>query len=149
MAGFARDAGEYPQALRPAGERKADRSQSNQACPTKRPRDFGDVIYAMALLAALDPPRVVTSLAVDFFAERTQASLVQAAQTSLSFRLGYTTWHAAQVHDCHPAARLLRVPAAAAAFVSRLLCSFPGRHPGGDVSGGSRAGSPTRASTAR
>ena len=46
-------------------------------------------------------------------------------------RLGYTTWHAAQVHDCHPAARLLRVLAAAAAFVSRLLCSSPGSHPGG------------------
>ena len=51
--------------------------------------------------------------------------------------LGYTTWHAAQVHDRDPAARLVRVPAAAAAFVSRLLCSFPGSHPGGDVSGGS------------
>ena len=51
------------------------------------PYDIGDVIYAMALLAALNPARVVTSLAVDFFAERTQASLVQAAQTP-SFRSG-------------------------------------------------------------
>ena len=48
-----------------------------------------------------------------------------------TYRLGYTPWHAAQVHDCDPVARLFRVPAAAAAFVSRLLCSFPGSHPGG------------------
>ena len=32
---------------------------------TNRPRDARDVIYAMALLAALNPARVVTSLAVD------------------------------------------------------------------------------------
>ena len=88
MADFARDAGEYPEALRPAGERKANGSQSNQACPTKRTRNARDVIYAMALLAALDPARVVTSLAVDFSAERAQASLVQAAQTSLSRQSG-------------------------------------------------------------
>ena len=31
------------------------------------PRITGDVIYAMALLAALNPARVVISLAVDFF----------------------------------------------------------------------------------
>ena len=42
----------------------------------------------MALLAALNPARVVTSLAVDFFVERTQASLVQAAQRSLHHQFG-------------------------------------------------------------
>ena len=66
-----------------------------------------------------------------FLAERAQASLVQAPQSSFQEYLGNTSWHAAQVHDCDPAARLVRVPAAAAAFVSRLLCSFPGSHPGG------------------
>ena len=76
MAGFAGDAGEYPQALRAAGERKANGSQSNQACPAKRSRNTGDVVYAMALLAALNPAGVVTSLVVDFSAERAQASLV-------------------------------------------------------------------------
>ena len=45
--------------------------------------------------------------------------------------LGYATWHAAPVHDCDRAARLFCVPAAAAAFVSHLLCSCPGSHPGG------------------
>ena len=124
-------AGEYSQALRPAGERKANGGQSNQACSTKRPSDPGDVVDAMARLAALDSARVVTGLAVDFSAERAAASLVQAPQTSFQDSLGYTSWHAAQVHDCDPAAWLFRVPAAAAAFVSRLLCSFPGSPPGG------------------
>ena len=45
------------------------------------PRHPGDVIYAMALLAAVDPDLVVTSLAVDLSVQRTQASLVQAPQT--------------------------------------------------------------------
>ena len=81
-------AGEYPEALRPAGERKANGSQSNQACSTKRPRNTGDVIYAMARLAAVDPARVVTSLAVDFLAQRAQASLVQAPQSFPSGQSG-------------------------------------------------------------
>src|ERR1700678_2416477 len=131
MADFAAHPGKYPQTLRAAGTRKADRSQSNKAGPAKRPHDTGDVIYAMALLGALHPARVGTRLAVDFLVERTQASLVQAAQRSLHNRLGYTTWHAAQVYDCHPAARLIRVPAATAPSISRLLCSFPGRPPCG------------------
>ena len=131
MAGFARDAGEYPKALRPAGEGKANGSQSSEAGPTKWTCTARHVVYAVALLAALYPDLVVTSLAIDLLAERTQTSLVQAAQTSLPDRLGYTTWHAAQVHDCDPAARLFCVPAAAAAFVSRLLCSSPGSPPGG------------------
>ena len=46
------------------------------------PSDTRDVIDAMALLAALDPARVVPSLAVDFSGERAEASLVQAPQTS-------------------------------------------------------------------
>ena len=95
------------------------------------PSNTGDVVYAVALLVALNPARVVTSLAVDFSAERAQASLVQAPQSSFQDSLGYTSWHAAQVHDRDPAARLVRVPAATAAFVPRLLCSFPGSHPGG------------------
>ncbi len=82
LAGFAGDAGECPEAVRPAGEGKANGSESNQARLTKRPSDTRDVIYAMALLAALDPARVVTSLAVDFSGERAEASLVQAPQTS-------------------------------------------------------------------
>ena len=65
-----------PKLYAPAGERKANGSQSNQACSTKRPRNTGDVVYAMALLVTLNPARVVTSLAVDFSVERTQASLV-------------------------------------------------------------------------
>src|SRR5580693_9202676 len=98
MAGFARDAGEYPQAVRAEGERKTDGSQSNQACSTNGPPNTRDVVYAMALLAALDPARVVTGLALDFPAQRTQASLVQAPKSSFQVSMGYTTWHAAQVH---------------------------------------------------
>ena len=71
-----------------AGERKTDGSQSNQACPTKRAHNTGDVVYAMALLAALDPGLVVTSLAVDFSAECAQASLVLSCANFLSTQSG-------------------------------------------------------------
>src|ERR1700753_373274 len=125
MADFAVVAGEYPEAVRPAGEGKANESQPNQACPANRPCDTRDVIDPMAGLADLDPARVVSGLAVDFSAECAEASLEQAPQTSFQDSLGYTTWHAAQVHDCNPAARLIRVLPGTSDFVPHLLCSFP------------------------
>ncbi len=113
-----------------------EREKPTEASRIRRALLSGPVILGMSSTQWLGwllsiPLAWLASLAVDLFAERTEASLVQAPPPSFPHRLGYTSWHAAQVHDCHPAARRIRVLAGTSDFVPHLLCSSLGRPAGG------------------
>ena len=60
----------------------------------------------MALLATLDPVSWLLAWLSTFLISAPRRAWCKLRKLPFHYRLGYAPWHAAQVHDCHPAARL-------------------------------------------